>query len=78
MYFFNFQLHPEVQPLTYFEQKKYLFRIPSTDKWYPFHIPCLDLYMHLSTAVNLLSIKYEQIAKPERFLDLFTAIECIC
>ena len=38
---------PEVQPLTplalytIFHQKKYPFRKPSTDKWYPFHLPCL-------------------------------------
>ena len=29
------------------------------------------------TAVHSLSLKYEQITKPERFLDLFTTIECI-
>ena len=28
-----------------FPRKRYLFRIPSIDKWYPFHIPCLELYI---------------------------------
>ena len=39
------RLHPEVQPLTllqtFFDRKRYPFRIPSIDKWYPFrYIPC--------------------------------------
>ena len=43
---------PEVQPLTplalytIFHQKKYPFRKPSTDKWYPFHLPCLVWALH--------------------------------
>ena len=41
------RLRPEVQPLTLFNirrfsQKRYPFCIPSIDKWYPFHIPCLE------------------------------------
>ena len=38
---------PEVQPLypfiNHFSQKRYSFRISSIVKWYPFHIPCLEL-----------------------------------
>ena len=26
-----------------FHKKRYSFRIPSIDKWYPFHIPCSEL-----------------------------------
>ena len=29
-------------------------------------------------AVNTLSLKYEYIRKPERVLEFFTAIKCIC
>ena len=41
------RLRPEVQPLTlfnicHFSRKRYPFCIPSIDKWYPFHIPCLE------------------------------------
>ena len=35
---------PPPYPFIYhFGQKRYLFRTPSIDKWYPFHIPSLDL-----------------------------------
>ena len=35
------RLRPKVQPLIYhFSRKRYPFRIPSIDKWYPFHKPC--------------------------------------
>ena len=35
---------PTPYPFIYhFSRKRYLFRIPSIDKWYPFHIPCLKL-----------------------------------
>ena len=40
-------LHPEVEPFTIlyiiFSRKRCLFRIPSIDKWYLFHKPCLEL-----------------------------------
>ena len=30
----------------HFSRKRYPFRIPSSiDKWYPFHIPCLELFI---------------------------------
>ena len=29
----------------YYSQKRYPFRIPSIDKWYPVYIPCLELYI---------------------------------
>ena len=35
---------PTTYPLTYhFSRKRYPFRIPSSDKWYSFHIPRLEL-----------------------------------
>ena len=37
---------PRSNPLSFiyhFSQKRYPLRIPSIDKWYPFHIPCLEL-----------------------------------
>ena len=35
---------PPPYPFIYhFGQKRYLFRTPSIDKWYPFHIPSLEL-----------------------------------
>ena len=38
----------------HFSRKRYPFRIPSSiDKWYPFHIPCLELSIPF-TAVNAL------------------------
>ena len=52
------RLRPEVQPLIFFytnhfSQKRFSFRIPPIEKWYPFHIPCLELCIIL-TAVNAL------------------------
>ena len=37
----------------HFSRKSYPFRIPSSDKWYHFHIPCLELSTPF-TAVNAL------------------------
>ena len=40
------KLRPKVQSLTPLHticHERYPFCIPSTDKWYPFHIPCLEL-----------------------------------
>ena len=44
---------PTPFPFIYhFSRKRYPFRIPSSiDKWYPFHIPCLELSIPF-TAVN--------------------------
>ena len=43
-----------VQPLTlflyYFWQKRFLFRIPSIDKWYTFHVHSLELYIPFNTS----------------------------
>ena len=33
------RLRAELQPLPFYVQKRYHFRIRSIDKWYPFHIP---------------------------------------
>ena len=59
------------------------FCIPYIDKWYPFHVPssedlCIPLFDLI--AVNALSLKYEQITKPDSFPDFITAIllQCIC
>ena len=44
-----------------FSKKRYSigpFRTPSIEKWYPYHIPCLELRIPL-TAVNALSFEYE-------------------
>ena len=60
---------PTPYPFIYhFSQKRYLFCTLSIDKWYPFHIPCLELCIPL-TAVNALSFKQESIAKTECFLN---------
>ena len=78
--FYTGRLRSEVQPLP--------FDIPFlTKKGTPFVYPLLKngapftylvySFAFLLTAVNALSLKYEQITKPERFLDLFTTIECI-
>lgn len=41
--FYTKRLRPREQPLTLcmyrFRQKRYPFCIPSSNKWYPFHIP---------------------------------------
>ena len=39
-----------------FSAKKYPFRVPSFDKWYPFHILC-NFASPLTTALNALSFK---------------------
>ena len=40
---------PTPYPFIYhFSRKRYSFRISSFDKWYPFHIPCLELCIPLS------------------------------
>ena len=45
--FYTWRLYPEVQTLTLlypiFSRKRYLFRVPSVDKWYSFHKPSLQL-----------------------------------
>ena len=57
-------LRPKVQHLnilyTIFYRKGIL-RIPSIDKWYPFHIPSLELCIPFTavTAINALAFKYE-------------------
>ena len=35
--------HYHYPSIHHFSQKRYPFRIPSIDKWYPFHMPCLEL-----------------------------------
>ena len=45
----------------YFWQKKYLFQIPSTDKWYHFHIPSGEHCTPFNSCVNVQSLKYEKM-----------------
>ena len=48
---------PTPYPFIYhFSRKRHPFRIPSTDKWCPFHIPCLKLCIRFN-ALNALSFK---------------------
>ena len=53
--------------LLHLSLQQYPFRLPSIDKWYPFHIPCLELFSP-STALNALSFKCEEIRRPESSL----------
>ena len=78
--FYTGEAPSEVQPLTLiytiFDRKGISF-IPSIHKWYPFHIPCLELCIPFTT-VNALFFKFEYITKRECFLDIFTDIKNIC
>ena len=69
------RLRYEVQ--TPFWQKRYLFRIPSIDKWYPFHIPSLWA-ASLLTASNALCLFWNKnkSLNQEVFPDFFTTIKC--
>ena len=69
------RLRSEVQ--TPFWQKRYLFRIPSIDKWYPFHIPSLWA-ASLLTASNALCLSWNKnkSLNQEVFPDFFTTIKC--
>ena len=59
----NWLMH---NPFIYhFWQKKYPFRKPSTDKFYHFHLPSLELCFPF----NCCQLKYEEyVTKPEHFL----------
>ena len=49
---------PTPYPFIYhFSREKYPFRIPSIEKWYPFHVPFSNFPSLLLTAVNALSFK---------------------
>lgn len=55
-----------------------LFCIPSIDRWYSFHMRTMfKTFGPLLTAVNALCQVWKN-HKPERFLNVFTAIKCIC
>jgi len=59
--FYTGRVRPVVQPFTRFSIPFLTGKVPSTRKWYAFHIPnkrCIPL-----TAVNALSFKYEILAK---------------
>ena len=51
------RLRADLQPLPFYVQKRYHFRIPSIDNWYPFHMPSHNPAASLFT-VNVLSFKY--------------------
>ena len=67
--FYTGRLRPEVHPSPldrpHLTEKGYPIRL-IWQKWYPFHIPSLELCI-LLTAANVLSFKYESNTKPERF-----------
>ena len=73
---------PEVQPLNpfifyHFSRKRYPFCIPSIDKWYPYHIPCLELCIPFTCCkctVFLIGITH----KNKTFSRRFKAIKSIC
>ena len=58
--------------------KRYPFHIPPIDKWYPFHIPSLEICIPLNCCKCTFLKIWILITKPERFLDSFIAINCIC
>ena len=52
----------------HFSRKRYSFRIPSIDKWNPFHIPCLELCIPLKCSDSTLDRNQSQ--KRNVFLPL--------
>ena len=74
-------LLPEDQTLTLsyniLDGKGTPFRIPSIDKWYPFHIPCLELcnpFDCYKCTVILIRINH----KNRKFSRLYKAMDFIC
>ena len=76
---------PEVQPLTplalytTFYRKKYPFRKTSTEKWYPFHLACLEHCNPFNCCNCIAFFKYIYlITKPGSFPALsYISIKCI-
>ena len=61
----------------HFSQKRYSFRIPSIDKWYPFHIPCLELCIHFNCCkCTVFSVGINH--KNKTFSRLYQALTFIC
>ena len=69
---------PTPYPIIYhFSRKRYHFRIPSIDKWSPFHILCLELCTPLNfckCTIFWIAIDY----KNRTFSRLLKTIKCIC
>ena len=63
----------------HFSRKRYPFRIPSSiDKWYPFHIPCLELSIPFTAVNALYLILNRPINRKNRtFSRLYKAIQFI-
>ena len=61
--------------INHFSQKRYPLRIPSIDKWCPFHMPSLEHTIPFNCCKC--TDFYEYITKPRSFLDFFTAIKCV-
>ena len=61
---------------TIFDRKSTLFLTPSIDKWYPFHIPLLEIPLNFCkfTVFKIRRTNH----KTRKFLDYFTVIKCIC
>ena len=72
---------PTPYPFIYhFWQKTYPFRLPSFDKWCPFHrhiFPSLEVCIPFNYC-KCTFCKIWMNLKPECFLDFFTAIKCVC
>ena len=71
---------PTLFPFIYhFSRKRYPFRIPSSiDKWYPFHIPCLELSIPFTAVNALYLILNRPINRKNRtFSRLYKAIQFI-
>ena len=71
---------PTPFPFIYhFSRKRYPFRIPSSiDKWYPFHIPCLELSIPFTAVNALYLILNRPINRKDRtFSRLYKAIQFI-
>ena len=72
------QQRSSAPPFIYhFSRKRYPFRIPSTDKWYSFHIPCLELCIPLNyrkCTAFCAGINH----KNRTFSRLFQTMKCTC
>ena len=71
---------PTPFPFIYhFSRKRYPFRIPSSiDKWYPFHIPCLELSIPFTAVNAIYLILNRPINRKNRtFSRLYKAIQFI-
>ena len=60
-----------------FGQKRYPFLIPSIDKWHPFHIASLKLYIWLLWNIHFLKIWIPVNHKTGMFVDFVSAVKCI-